>query len=126
MFRRSAVRVASAGAIAAAMVFATGAPVAACPQPHAPSSTNRLTVVAVEFKFTLSTKSVKHGPVVFTIKNKGHIAHDFKIDGKVTPLIQPGKSATLSVKFAKAGNYTYLCTVPGHAAAGMKGTLKVT
>ncbi len=55
----------------------------------------------------------------------GHVVHDFKINGKVTPLLQPGKSAKLTVKFAKAGTYPYLCTVPGHAAAGMKGVFTV-
>jgi uncharacterized cupredoxin-like copper-binding protein len=33
---------------------------------------------------------------------------------------------TLKVTVSKPGNYEYLCTVPGHAAGGMKGTLKVT
>jgi uncharacterized cupredoxin-like copper-binding protein len=30
------------------------------------------------------------------------------------------------VTFLKAGKYPYLCTVTGHAAAGMKGTFTVT
>ena len=79
-----------------------------------------------EFSFTLSTKTVKHGPVTFKVKNSGSITHDFKIDGKMTPMLAPGKSATLTVTLAKAGNYPYECTVPGHAAAGMKGVLKAT
>ena len=79
-----------------------------------------------EFSFTLSTKTVKHGPVTFKVNNGGTIAHDFSIDHKTTPLLQPGKSATLTVTFAKAGSYPYECTVPGHAAAGMKGVLKAT
>jgi len=78
-----------------------------------------------EFHFQLSTSSVTPGKVVFDVTNKGTISHDFKIDGKQTPLIAPGKSAKLTVAFTKAGKYPYLCTVPGHAAAGMKGTLTV-
>jgi uncharacterized cupredoxin-like copper-binding protein len=57
--------------------------------------------------------------------NKGHVPHDFKINGKKTPLVAPGKSATLKVTFTKARKYPYLCTVPGHAASGMKGTFTV-
>jgi uncharacterized cupredoxin-like copper-binding protein len=85
-----------------------------------------VTVQAKEFRFTLSKSSVKKGTVTFKVKNVGKLPHDFKIAGKKTPLIQPGKSATLKVTFKKAGKYPYLCTVPGHAAAGMKGLLKVT
>src|SRR5213082_2005550 len=73
-------------------------------------------VSASEFKFDLSKKSAHHGTVIFTVVNKGHISHDFKIAGKKTPL-----KVTL-----KKGSFKYLCTVPGHAAAGMKGTFKAT
>ena len=62
--------------------------------------------------------------VTFTVLNKGHVSHDFKIGGKKTALISPGKSAKLAV-LLKPGKAAYLCTVPGHAAAGMKGTLTV-
>jgi uncharacterized cupredoxin-like copper-binding protein len=55
----------------------------------------------------------------------GNVGHDFKIAGKKTPIIQPGATTKLTVKIAKAGRYKYLCTVPGHAAAGMKGTFTV-
>jgi alcohol dehydrogenase (cytochrome c) len=79
-----------------------------------------------EFFFRLSTKSIaKAGKVTFAFSNIGHVAHDFKINGKVTPLIQPGQTASLTVTFTKAGSYPYLCTVPGHAEAGMKGVFTV-
>jgi uncharacterized cupredoxin-like copper-binding protein len=84
-----------------------------------------VTVTATEFHFKLSKTSVPHGSVTFTLKNAGKLGHDFKIGGKKTPVIKPGKSAKLTVTL-KAGKLAYSCTVPGHAAAGMKGTLKVT
>jgi uncharacterized cupredoxin-like copper-binding protein len=90
------------------------------------SSAAAVTVTAKEFKFTLSRKSVPKGVVTFTVVNNGKIAHDFKINGKKTPLIKPGKKAILKVTFAKAGSYPYLCTVLGHAKLGMKGVLKIT
>src|SRR5437763_8764274 len=80
-----------------------------------------VTVTASEFKFKLSKTSAPHGKVVFTLVNKGKLPHDFKINGKKTSLISPGKSTKLAVTLAK-GKFKYLCTVPGHAAAGMKGT----
>jgi plastocyanin len=89
-------------------------------------ATTAVTVKAGEFFFKLSKRSItRPGTVAFTIKNVGHIAHDFKIAGKKTALIQPGKSARLKVVFKKAGKFTYLCTVPGHAANSMEGRFTV-
>jgi nitrite reductase (NO-forming) len=86
----------------------------------------RITVKASEFKFKLSKTTVPAGTtVIFTVKNVGKIGHNFKINGKVTKLIAAGKSGTLTVKFAKKGKFAYLCTLTGHAAAGMKGTFGV-
>jgi uncharacterized cupredoxin-like copper-binding protein len=83
-------------------------------------------VSAGEFYFKLTAKSIaRPGKVTFVVKNTGHVMHDFKIDAKKTPLIQPGKTATLVVTFKKKGSYPYLCTVPGHSAAGMKGAFIV-
>lgn len=88
-------------------------------------SAQRVTVTMTEFKFKLSKTRVNTGTVIFTVVNKGKIVHDFKIHGKRTPLIKPGHKATLKVVFKKKGTYAYLCTVPGHAQAGMKGRLGV-
>ena len=63
--------------------------------------------------------------MVFAVRNNGAIAHNFKIAGKKTPVIAAGKSGTLRVAFKKAGRYPFLCTLPSHAPAGMKGILVV-
>ncbi len=93
---------------------------------QARAATTTIQVSGGEFFFKLSAKSIaKPGTVTFVFKNVGHVEHDFHISGKTTPLIQPGKSAKLAVTFKKAGKFSYLCTVPGHAAAGMKGVFTV-
>jgi uncharacterized cupredoxin-like copper-binding protein len=91
-----------------------------------------------EFHFILSKKVLPHGTVTFRMKNGGTIPHDLKIcaspkgglanscAGKGTKLIGPAQSTTLTYTFKTKGTYEYLCTVPGHAAAGMKGDLRVT
>jgi uncharacterized cupredoxin-like copper-binding protein len=114
----------STGALLAALVAVLALSPIAVARTHAATSTT-VKVAASEFKFKLSTKTARHGIVIFKVTNKGHIKHDFKIAGKKTPMLTPGKSATLKVTLKK-GSYKYLCTVPGHAAAGMKGTFKVT
>jgi len=75
--------------------------------------------------------------VTFKVKNGGALPHDFKVcsspkggsanscAGRSTPLLSPGQSATLTVTFKTAGTYEYQCAVSGHAAAGMKGDIKV-
>jgi uncharacterized cupredoxin-like copper-binding protein len=92
-----------------------------------------------ELAFKLSKfSSIPAGTVTFKVTNKGAIAHDFKIctspaanssknscTGEVTKMLKPGTSATLTVKLSKTGKYEYLCTVPGHAGAGMKGLIGV-
>jgi uncharacterized cupredoxin-like copper-binding protein len=103
--------------------------------------TTTITVTAgkpSELGFKLSKFSaIPAGTVIFKVKNAGKIPHSFEIcskpssgtankcTGKTTPLLQPGKSATLTVKFTKTGKYEYLCTVPGHAGAGMKGLIGI-
>jgi uncharacterized cupredoxin-like copper-binding protein len=88
-------------------------------------TTTKITVTATEFKFKLSKTTAPVGTVVFTVKNAGKIGHNFKIDGKTTKLVAPGKSVKLTVKFTKKGKFAYLCTVPGHAKLGMKGTFGI-
>lgn len=85
----------------------------------------RVTVIAKEYSFKLSTSTVHVGTVTFTVENKGKLAHDFYIFGGATKVIRPGKSAMLRVKFTHAGNFKYRSTIPGQAGKGMKGVLGV-
>jgi uncharacterized cupredoxin-like copper-binding protein len=109
---------------AAALLAAVGVIAAPALGARTHSAGTAVTVTATEFHFKLSKTSVPQGSVTFTLVNKGKLSHDFKIGGKKTPLVNPGKSAKLTVTLKK-GKAAYLCTVPGHAAAGMKGTLTV-
>jgi uncharacterized cupredoxin-like copper-binding protein len=99
---------------------------------HAAPASARVSAVNVtqgkpsEFHFTLSRRTVPKGTVTFLVINKGNIPHDFKINGHKTRVLSPGQAQTLKVTFLRAGKYPYLCTVSGHAAAGMKGTFSVT
>jgi uncharacterized cupredoxin-like copper-binding protein len=90
------------------------------------ATSTTVTVKGGEFFFRLSQRSLaKPGAVTFRFTNIGHVAHDFMIGGKKTSLVSPGKSASLIIRFKAKGKFPYLCTVPGHAEAGMKGTFTV-
>jgi nitrite reductase (NO-forming) len=114
----------SIGVVLAALVAMLALTPLAVARMHASTATT-VKVAASEFKFKLSTKTAPHGVVVFKVANKGKIAHDFKIAGKKTPKLNPGKSATLKVTLKK-GTYKYICTIDSHASFGMKGSFKAT
>jgi uncharacterized cupredoxin-like copper-binding protein len=111
--------------VAAGLLLAATAAAATPGSRTAAGATTTVRVTMTEFKFALSRKSVPPGQVSFRVLNKGTTVHDFKIKGKKTPIYAAGKGGTLKVTFAKRGKYAFLCTVPGHASAGMKGVLTV-
>jgi uncharacterized cupredoxin-like copper-binding protein len=112
------------GAIVGVAALAVAALLALPALAHQEANVSRK-VVATEFKFRLPLKSAKRGTVTFMVQNKGKLPHDFKIKGKKTRMIKPGGNAVVKVKFTKKGKYRYICTVPGHAAAGMKGVFVI-
>jgi len=129
--------------LACASTFASTAPASAASRASRSTTINVIAGFPTEFKFAFRFPArgrpgrVQLGTVVFKVRNGGKLAHSFevcstpgKVDadscaGKSTPHIAPGKSATLSFIFRKKGTYEYLCTLPGHAASGMKGPLTV-
>jgi uncharacterized cupredoxin-like copper-binding protein len=76
-------------------------------------------VTEMEFKITLSPKTLQARTVTFLIKNAGKLPHDLAIvGGPKSPLIAPGKSGSLTTKLKK-GKIELYCSVPGHKQAGM-------
>lgn len=111
------------GAVPALAILAVT--VSAFASPARQEATTRVTVNMSEYKFALSKRSVPRGTVVFRVANKGTIGHNFRIGGKKTRVLAAGASGSLTVALPRAGRYAYVCTLPSHAAAGMKGTLTV-
>jgi plastocyanin len=82
-------------------------------------------------KFTRTSLTAKAGKVTIKFTNMAPLAHNLTIEqgtaGRVigaTPTFEGG-TKTLTVDL-KPGKYTFLCSVPGHRDAGMKGTLTVS
>jgi uncharacterized cupredoxin-like copper-binding protein len=103
----------------------------AVPALAAPASSPAITppkvkVTMKDFRFVFSTKIHKKGTIEFTLRNTGEASHDLKINGKKSVLLSSGKTGVLRVLFKKAGRYSFICTVPGHATLGMKGVFRVT
>jgi plastocyanin len=114
-----------AGLVAGVFVASGGASAKAShPAVHS-TATTHVTVTATDSKFKLSKRSAARGTVIFTVTNKGKVSHDFKIAGKKSPLLLPGRSARLWVTFSRKGRYLYRSTVSGQASHGMKGVFSV-
>jgi manganese oxidase len=79
-----------------------------------------------EFKIDPSDLTVSADSSI-VVTNAGTTPHNLTIQGTdyKTKDISPGQSATLDLKGLKEGTYTMMCSIPGHAQAGMKGTLTV-
>jgi plastocyanin len=81
------------------------------------------------FKFDPSSLSAKAGNDTFDFTNDSPVTHDFCIEDSsgnqvgCTSQIS-GSTATLTEDL-QAGSYTFYCSVDGHRAAGMEGTLTV-
>jgi plastocyanin len=82
-------------------------------------------------KFVKSSLTAKAGKVTIKFTNASMLPHNFTIQqdtgGSVvgaTPTFSGGGTKTLSVTL-KPGTYTFYCSVDGHRAAGMQGTLTV-
>jgi uncharacterized cupredoxin-like copper-binding protein len=142
---------AAAGALAVGAFAALGsssAPAAAKhPAAVKPATTPKVTVINVslgkpsELAFKLSkTSMIPAGTVTFKVTNLGMAYHDFKLcakplssatsatnvcAGKKTAVLKPKQTATLTLVLSKTGKYEFLCSVTGHAVAGMKGLLGI-
>lgn len=78
--------------------------------------------------FDKTELDAKAGKVTIDFDNPSAIEHNVVIeqDGKelagFEPIVESEEELTADLE---AGTYEYICSVPGHAEAGMKGTLKV-
>ena len=104
----------------------TSAPPAASAATGAVAVAGQVEVTAFDLGFTPSAATVDAaGRYTVTLKNTGAAPHDLTFaDGTTTGAVAPGTSKAVAVDVPAAG-IAFLCSVPGHAAAGMTGTIAV-
>jgi uncharacterized cupredoxin-like copper-binding protein len=87
-----------------------------------------LNVVATEWKFEPADVQVQAGKAVrVSLENKGAVAHNFAVkDLAFVVDAAPNQTRTKNFTASKSGTYRVICSLPGHAEAGMVGTLTVT
>jgi cytochrome c oxidase subunit II len=100
--------------------------------PAAPSGARRLSADPNNaLKFDQSSLKAKAGKVTIAMENPSLLQHNVAIkttSGQVLgsgEIVGKGGISTVTATL-RPGTYTFFCSVPGHEAAGMKGTLVVT
>jgi plastocyanin len=84
-----------------------------------------------EWKIEPATVEIKPGPVRFIVTNTGQFSHNITIlaGGQVlgaTPTFASSESPKeIYIEDMQAGTYDMLCSLPGHASQGQRGTITV-
>ena len=88
-------------------------------------------VGAREYRFGVYRTSVPRGAVRFYLHDLGEDAHNLMVLGPrgyrsaVSPDVKPGHDVAFDVRLRRRGVYRLICVKPGHAAKGMRATLRV-
>jgi plastocyanin len=87
-----------------------------------------LTADPAQLKFDQGQLAAKAGKVTITMTNQSPLQHDIAIKGGVNAkgnIVGQGAKSVVTADL-KPGKYTFYCSVDGHEAAGMTGTLTVS
>jgi plastocyanin len=98
------------------------------PQPALAPSQNEVKIVSTEFKFAIPAQRIVAGqPVTLVLDNsqaESEHAVFFQALG-VRVFAQAGEIVRKTIIFDKAGEFAFVCDLPGHREAGMIGKLTV-
>lgn len=83
------------------------------------------TVALSEFSIAPSEIALPAGTTSVEVRNDGAIVHNLSVEGIASPMLNGGDAGQLDLGSLAPGTYTMRCDVPGHEAAGMKGTLRI-
>lgn len=96
--------------------------------PEPVAGAEEVTVEMTEMAFTPAALEFAAGePVNLALTNIGGAFHDLTIDALDVRIgVASGETVTAGLEIDEPGVYSYYCSVPGHAAAGMQGTFTAT
>jgi glucose/arabinose dehydrogenase len=98
------------------------APGASSPAEPAPVS---IIVRLTEARTILSSSEAPVGAVRFRVRNEGRTPQSFSVAESRTRVLLPGESQTLTVRFARRGTYSIVCTLLGGTRLTRTSTLTV-
>jgi nitrite reductase (NO-forming) len=96
-------------------------------------STGSAEIVMEDLRFTPNQLNTKVGlPLSVRITNRGTERHDLNFPSLHMPglegvqsIVEPGETRAVTLQFDQVGTHTFICSLPGHAAAGMTGAVIV-
>ncbi len=93
------------------------------------ATTLKISADKAALKFDKTFLKAPAGKVTIVMANPAVLPHNVAIKGPgimrmLGKVVLKGGTSTVSMTLKK-GTYTFFCSVPGHEAGGMKGTLKV-
>lgn len=86
---------------------------------------DEITIEMTEMAFDPAAIEIPAGePVNLAVTNLGAMFHDLTIDELDLQIgVDSGETVTVGLEVDEPGEYEFYCSVPGHASAGMRGTL---
>jgi nitrite reductase (NO-forming) len=117
--------------LALGIVIVLAAVVAVAQGAH--TTTGPSEIVLEDLRFTPNRLDATAGETLLVrLTNQGLERHDLNFPSGHMPglegveaILAPGESRTIRLRFDKPGTHTFLCSLPGHAAAGMTGAVFV-
>lgn len=90
-------------------------------------------IILEDLRFSPSQLEAKVGvPLTVRLTNRGLERHDLNFPALHMPglegvesILEPGETRTITLRFESSGSHTFVCSLPGHAAAGMTGAVFV-
>jgi nitrite reductase (NO-forming) len=90
-------------------------------------------IVFEDLRFVPNSLTAKVGvPLRVTLTNRGTERHDLNFPALHMPglqgvesILEPGETRSITLQFDTPGTHTFICSLPGHAAAGMTGAVTV-
>ncbi|MFP5343940.1 MAG: cupredoxin domain-containing protein [Candidatus Limnocylindria bacterium] len=91
-------------------------------------------IILEDMRFVPNRLDAKVGvPMRLRLTNDGTERHDLNFPSLHMPglegvesILEPGETRTITLTFPEPGTHSFICTLPGHAAAGMTGAVFVT
>ena len=94
-------------------------------------TTLNLAADSTQLAYDTTSLSAKAGKATIDLTNPSSTPHDVCVEDSsgnqlgCSDTISGGDSTSLQVDLSQSGDYTFYCSVDGHRAAGMEGTLAV-